>query len=685
MRGIRLLFVLGILGAAGLAFGAGVTPTPAAAAAPHILSSADPLSGDTTFDGTGGPYQIQDKISVVKGIKHCKLFVGPGAQIHGGAIPLDGVTHIEIAGTPDKPAILRDIDFQQGFQGYFKAQYAILENCKFHKSGSWYAYAGFTAKWELDKCLIRGTSFPKITHVDTGIKFTDCTFSGMTFGDIIVGTPKDKPLDYMDVLRKDWRTIDHCRFDDCSVPPTIFWCATASDYTKCRFPVGPAFESDTPTDVVAFVSDTDGDAPDKILQATPPKRAALHITYVAEPFQIFALSVTNVPAIGGAKPYVPDNSPKPQPPFDDASAQGPTTRPARLQSSIRALYVVELDSGFMVGQANDFILTITRDDKPRQIEVVFPQRVGDQMHLVVDDIMRFLRLQYPKWNVARAELTFADKYNPHDGGSIGAAIGTLILSTIRGFEIDPKTAITGDVSADGKVRAIGGVAAKLRGAAAAGCDVVAVPADNEAQVADGMVYVGPSLVTDVQVITIGNLDDAQAVTRSDRSESLTKAIALFSNIQAQIKGSGSALKTVQVQAELRHVLELVPQHLSAKLLLRLAANSEPKTLSATASMYYTFVAARPMLPILKYTDPSRHHDQVPAGLSKSLEDLQKLRAICDPQTRPLIAAWTQFIRTWNSPHPSANTIIDDRNRVVEQMQRLNADQDLMQKMISEGI
>jgi TolB-like protein len=263
-------------------------PSATSSAAPHTLSSADKLTGDMSFDAAGGPYEIQDKISVASGVKKCKLFVGPGAQIHGGIISLGGVTHITIAGTADQPAILRNIDFQQGYDGYFKAQYAIFENCKFHKTGGYYALAGFTAKWVFDKCLIRGTSFPKITHIDTGIKFTDCTFSGMTFGDIIVGAPKDKPLDYMSVLRKDWRIIDHCRFDDCSVPPTIFWCATASDYTKCRFPVGPAFESDTATDVVAYVSGTSGDAPDKIEQATPPKRAALHITYASEPFQVFA-------------------------------------------------------------------------------------------------------------------------------------------------------------------------------------------------------------------------------------------------------------------------------------------------------------------------------------------------------------------------------------------------------------
>ena len=100
--------------------------------------------------------------------------------------------------------------------------------------------------------------------------------------------PKDKPLDYMTSFRKDWRVIDHCSFEDCTVPPTIFWCATASNYKQCRFSSGPAFESDTPTDVVSYVTGTDGDAPDKIAAASPAKRAALNIQYATQPFDIYA-------------------------------------------------------------------------------------------------------------------------------------------------------------------------------------------------------------------------------------------------------------------------------------------------------------------------------------------------------------------------------------------------------------
>jgi hypothetical protein len=252
----------------------------------RVLTAADTLTGDVTYTADEGPYEIQDKLAPAAGAKKCTLHIGPGADVRGGTIAGTSALHVEIAGTADRPAILRHVDFQQTFGGLFRARYAIFDGCTFHKTGAWYAKAGFTSKWVFDDCVLRGGEpFRKITHVDYGIKWTGCTFSGVTLVDIAVPQPKDKPLDYMTGFRKDWRLIDHCSFDGCDVPPTIFWCATASNYTKCRFPTGPAFESDTPTDVVAFVADTDGDAPDKVAAATPAKRAPLHIVYAPQPFQ----------------------------------------------------------------------------------------------------------------------------------------------------------------------------------------------------------------------------------------------------------------------------------------------------------------------------------------------------------------------------------------------------------------
>src|SRR3954468_649874 len=144
----------------------------------------------------------------------------------------------------------------------------------------------------------------------------------------------------------------------------------------------------------------------------------------------------------------------------------------------------------MLGQTSELILTATPGKPSDNTPVMFATAAGKEMHMVKEDAQRWVRVKYPRRDAAKVELSFEDKYTPKDGGSIGAAIGTLLLSMIEGFEVDPKLAITGDVTADGKIRAIGGVAAKMRGATAGGCTVMALPADNYQQVADALVWEG---------------------------------------------------------------------------------------------------------------------------------------------------------------------------------------------------
>jgi hypothetical protein len=245
---------------------------------------------------------------------------------------------------------------------------------------------------------------------------------------------------------------------------------------------------------------------------------------------------------GGKKPDEPADATEPattlhtDPSPDTTPLLGPTTRASTAQSSINALEIYESEHGMMLGQTSE------------------------------------------------ATLTFEDKYVAHDGGSIGTAIGTMILSCIQGFTIDPSVAITGDISVNGKVRAIGGVSAKIKGATASKCTLVAIPNDNLDQLTDAVLYNGPQMATDIQVIGIGNLQDAVATVRTDRDPKLTQAIALFSETQKTLKLSPAAIKTKPVQAQLQKVLALAPQHLSAQVLL--ATGTQPKTLSATASQYY---------------------------------------------------------------------------------------------------
>ncbi|SHI89194.1 Lon-like ATP-dependent protease [Geosporobacter subterraneus DSM 17957] len=65
-----------------------------------------------------------------------------------------------------------------------------------------------------------------------------------------------------------------------------------------------------------------------------------------------------------------------------------------------------------------------------------------------------------------------------DGPSAGVTVAAAIYSAITNKEIDNKIAMTGELSIRGKVKPIGGVAAKIEAAKQAGCTKVLIPAEN---------------------------------------------------------------------------------------------------------------------------------------------------------------------------------------------------------------
>lgn len=374
---------------------------------------------------------------------------------------------------------------------------------------------------------------------------------------------------------------------------------------------------------------------------------------------------------------------------DPVDVAGPTTRIARLQSTIKALFVVQQDHGDELGLASDLILTATPGTAKGYTPVTFATPVGNEMHMVLDDVLRAIHVKYPKWAASKVELSFEDKYSHKDGGSIGAAIGTLILSMIKGFDIDPNLAMTGDVTADSRVRPIGGVSAKLRGATEAQCTIVALPADNYNQLVDAFVYEGPELITNIQVIGISNLDDAVAVSRLDRDANLTDAIAQFTQVQQELKDDPKKIHSKEIQSQLAQVVDLEPRHFSAKLLLMTAQNLQPKKLSATATMYYTVTAFKTVWPTLmehaKAPNPPLMNSLV---VQEVLHSLDKVRQLADPQVVPFVNAYRLYIEALNDLeyHRASPNMVEERRQVVlDTLAKLQADRDLMEKMLYEGI
>jgi hypothetical protein len=371
------------------------------------------------------------------------------------------------------------------------------------------------------------------------------------------------------------------------------------------------------------------------------------------------------------------------------SKGGSAAHPSIMQTSIKSLEIYETDSGMMLGQTSDVVLTLTPATRAKSPEVDFATHVGEQMNLSRDDVLRFIRLSYPQWYVEKAEITFEDRNVEHDGGSIGAAIGTMLLSCIQGFQIDQDAAITGDISANGKVRAIGGVSAKIKGAIASKCTLVAIPMENIDQLTDAVIYSGPQTITNIQVIGISTLDDATATVREDRDSQLTQAIALFADVAKELNSQPGDLKGKAVQEKLQKVLDLAPNHLSAQLLLSISQGKQRKTLSAAASQYYAFLAAKNMLSILSQRSDAGAARAIPStAVRMGLIDLRKLRPMADPSKRALIDDWVQFIEAlsdFQDGSGSGQRLEEKRQALLDEMAKENADADLMQKQLKEGV
>jgi Lon protease (S16) C-terminal proteolytic domain len=376
---------------------------------------------------------------------------------------------------------------------------------------------------------------------------------------------------------------------------------------------------------------------------------------------------------------------------ESISQAGPTTRLSKLQASIKALYVEQQDSGEMLGLAEDFILTATPGDPDGStIPVSFTVPVDLEMHTVLADVCRALDTKYPHAEAAKYELSFADQFTPHGGGSIGAACATLFLSLIEGFDIDPNLAITGDVTADGRIRAIGGVAAKMRGAVEANCDIVVVPTDNYQQVVDAFIYEGSALLTKIQVLGVADLDDAASVARLDRAAKLKRAIDLFGEVQSVLKDAPLRVHDKGIHDKLAEIVKLEPNHFSAKLLLLLSENRAPKRMSPGTTLYYTNVAVNTMLPALLHpvSQPNMSINPVtPAIVEAGMKKLRKVRWYGDWQILPFVDATQDFMQAmldFDDGQITRQDLEAKAHAVQDQADKLNTDRDLWEKMIREG-
>lgn len=366
-----------------------------------------------------------------------------------------------------------------------------------------------------------------------------------------------------------------------------------------------------------------------------------------------------------------------------ATAQGDPF--ARNQASIQGIVVMETPAG-MIGQAIDIIATVTPGD---QKQTRFERAVGQDMTTSLVEAVRAVQLQHSEWDGTQVRMSFEDKYTAKDGGSAGTAYAVALRSLLEGFEIDPGYAMTGDITVDLRVRKIGGVVAKIKGATKDGATIVGIPRENLDAVEDLVVMESPQALLDTQVFVLETLDEAVALARTDRAEDLASAIQKFNELRELLGPRGlSAIRTPEAEALLNEIVAIAPHHTSADLLLKHVYREGPQQLSVAGSLVAILDIGRPAFPIMNNARPGRASMEDKQKMGEIKRGLSGLRSKVHPDTREFRNAFNAYVSAGTAlvkARAVNNKLVHRYNNSIETLVKsyaaLGEDQSILESMM----
>jgi len=316
-------------------------------------------------------------------------------------------------------------------------------------------------------------------------------------------------------------------------------------------------------------------------------------------------------------------------------------QPKLLQSQVKGLLVIELPNHNFAGSATQMNATAVPMDQNDgdSFGVRFNQRVGEMMRSATEEVEKLMRVRHGKDLPSghRIEFGFADKHTMKDGPSAAVACAMMSEAIITGEQIQPSFAVTGDITATGEVRPVGGIIAKVRGAAKSDCKVMAIPIGNKSDIQDIYVIEGINFIVATQIILIENFDQAWQVGRAERSVKIQKAIDDYAMVQAAITRTPASISHPQVREKLKSIMEAIPNHESARIIILHASGKGPNKLSLAGSLQAIQGAAEELNETIKSGNYLERGVNSP--LWESVSSIKRLRDNVDPRTKDYIDAF----------------------------------------------
>lgn len=312
-----------------------------------------------------------------------------------------------------------------------------------------------------------------------------------------------------------------------------------------------------------------------------------------------------------------------------------------MQSEMKGLLIMQLPDGSHAGTASQMNATAIPIADKNTFGLRFNQAIGPMMNAATAEVQKLMlvrnRGKLPGGHII--EFGFANKHTPKDGPSAAVACALMAESVITGVELDPAFAVTGDITATGEVRPIGGVSAKVRGATNKGCDIMGIPKKNLKSVHDLYVTNGVEAIAATQLIMIDDFDDALQVAKLKKDDEVQKAIDEFKLVQKAIANNARNATHPKVIEKLKLVLKTLPNHESARLVALHGSGRGPDKLSLIGSLNIIQEGANQLAGILQTGNlGSRETD---TELSSNIYRLKEIRTAVDPRTKDYLDAFLE--------------------------------------------
>ena len=406
-------------------------------------------------------------------------------------------------------------------------------------------------------------------------------------------------------------------------------------------------------------------------------------------------AASTTPAV--VAPAVPIVAPKtfpalPPDPIERADFMSKPKTIAKSITSATAMMVIMSADKSEVGVTADVIASVAAGSRQgTAFSAVFVSKqakVGPEMTTSFDEAVRAVGMRYPKIDPGKIEFSFGDKYTPHEGGSAGTCFAVMLLSELEGFEIDPKVAVTGDITVDWKVRKIGGLPDKVRGAAADKCLYTGVPLENREQICDMVLFYGDSTIRDIQVFSLDTLQDAVALMRKDRAPQLTEAMKELSDLAPKLKGGRGTFALPANQKVLENIVALAPNCESAKMMLEMSKGAFPRTLSPLFAFEQVFSTLDPYIGIVLGRTPVTRQSVTLAKTTAARNQLTKLAPITPPELQPIIADIRAFVDVSENiavGQTKPELLEPRRKTLIDHIQILGTNKDFRDRLMRSGM